>query len=105
MLGQRSDKISYSNISFIFFLFSQCKLIIRNIFLITLLTYLLTYFTYLAQEDVFSQKTQKVIHPQETFNNIPVVCSSCQKHLGIYFDEKYNFSNHIKEKIQKQIKV
>ena len=32
---------------------------------------------------------------------MPVVCSSCQKHLGIYLDEKLNFSNHIKEKISK----
>ena len=32
---------------------------------------------------------------------MPVVCSSCQKHLGLYFDEKLNFTNHIKEKISK----
>ena len=32
---------------------------------------------------------------------MPVVRSSCQKHLGIYLDEKFNFSNHIKEKISK----
>ena len=32
---------------------------------------------------------------------MPVVCSSSQKHLGIYIDEKLNFSNHIKEKISK----
>ena len=47
----------------------------------------------------FSRKTQRVIHPSAIFNNMPVVCSSCQKHLGIYLDEKLNFSNHIKEKI------
>ena len=29
---------------------------------------------------------------------MPVVRISCQKHLGIYLDEKLNFSNHIKEK-------
>ena len=29
---------------------------------------------------------------------MPVVRISCQKHLGIYLDEKLNFSNHIEEK-------
>ena len=41
----------------------------------------------------------RIIHPPAIFNNMPVACSSCQKHLGIYFDEKLSFSNHIKEKI------
>ena len=54
-----------------------------------------------AQEVIFSRKTQRVIHPPAIFNNMPVVRSSCQKHLGIYLDEKLNFSNHIKEKISK----
>ena len=54
-----------------------------------------------VQESIFSQKTQKVIHRPAIFNNMPVACSSCQKHLGIYLDEKLNFSNHIKEKISK----
>ena len=36
-----------------------------------------------AQEVIFSGKTQRVIHPPAIFYNIPVVCSSCQKHLGI----------------------
>ena len=54
-----------------------------------------------AQEIKFSRKTQKVIHPPVIFNNVPVVRSSCQKHLGIYLDQKLNFSNHIKEKISK----
>ena len=49
-------------------------------------------------EIIFSRKTQKVIHPPAIFNNMPVVCSSCQKHLGIYLDEKLNFSNHKKGK-------
>ena len=43
-----------------------------------------------AQEVVFSHKTQRVIHPPTIFNNIPVVCSSCQKHLGIYLDEQFD---------------
>ena len=52
-----------------------------------------------AQKVIFPGKTQRVIHPSVIFNNMPVVRSSCQKHLGIYLDEKLNFSNHIKEKI------
>ena len=41
-----------------------------------------------AQEVIFSRKTQRVIHPPAIFNNMLVVRSSCQKHLGIYLDEK-----------------
>ena len=40
----------------------------------------------------------RVIHTLAIFNNMPVVRSSCQKHLGICPDEKLSFSNHIKEK-------
>ena len=54
-----------------------------------------------AQEVIFSRKTQRVIHPPAIFNNMPVVCSSFQKHLGIYLNEKLGFSNHIKEKNSK----
>ena len=50
---------------------------------------------------IFSQKTQRVIHPLAVFNNMPVVRSSCQKHLGTYLGEKLNLSNYIKEKISK----
>ena len=53
-----------------------------------------------AQEVRFSCKTQRVIHPPAIFSNMLVVCSSFQKHLGIYLDEKLNFPN-IKEKISK----
>ena len=52
-----------------------------------------------VQEVIFSRKTKTVIHSPVIFNNMLVVRSSCQKHLGIYLDEKLNFSNHIKEKI------
>ena len=30
-----------------------------------------------------------------------MVQSSCQKHLGVYLDQKLNFSHHIKEKVTK----
>ena len=54
-----------------------------------------------AQEVIVSRKAETVSHPTANFNNMSVVCSSCQKHLGIYLDEKFNFSNRIKEKISK----
>ena len=51
-----------------------------------------------AQEIISSRKTQRVIHPPAIFNNMPVVRSSCQKHLVIYLDKKLFFCNHIKER-------
>ena len=54
-----------------------------------------------AQEVVFSRKTEKVYHMSLTFNVIPVAQTSHQKHIGLYIDEKLNFSNHIKEIISK----
>ena len=54
-----------------------------------------------VQEVKLSHKTQRVIHPSAIFSNMLVVCSSFQKHLGIYLDEKLNFPNHIKGKISK----
>ena len=35
-------------------------------------------------------------YPPAIFNNMPFVRSVCQKHLEIYLDEKFNFSNQIK---------
>ena len=52
-----------------------------------------------AQEVIFSRKTNKISHPTTTFNT--VARTSCQKHLGLYLDEKLNFSQHIKIKISK----
>ena len=54
-----------------------------------------------AQEVVFSRKTEKVNHMSLTFNVKPVAQTSHQKHLGLYIDEKLNFSHHIKEIISK----
>ena len=54
-----------------------------------------------AQEIVFSLKTDKISHPKLNFNNSHVVQSTCQKYLGMYLDEKLNFSHRIKEKIPK----
>ena len=36
-----------------------------------------------------------------TFNSVPVACTSCQKHLGLYLDENLSFSRHINIKISK----
>ena len=50
---------------------------------------------------IFSRKTIKVSHPSLTFNTVPVVHTTCQKHLGLYLDEKLSFSDHINGKISK----
>ena len=54
-----------------------------------------------TQEVAFSRKTDKVNHISLTFNAIPVAQTSHQKHLGLYLDDKLNFSHHIKEIISK----
>ena len=54
-----------------------------------------------AQEVVFSRKNHKISRPKVNFNNSPFVQSTYQKHLGLYLDEKLNFSHRIKEKISK----
>ena len=54
-----------------------------------------------AQEVIFSRKTIKAPHLSVVFNNVPVVQSSCQKHLGVYLDQKLNFTHYIKEKVTK----
>ena len=45
-----------------------------------------------TQEVIFSRKTSKISHPTTTFNTVPVAHTPCQKHLGLYLDEKLNFS-------------
>ena len=54
-----------------------------------------------AQEIVFSRKSHKISRPKVNFNNSTFVQSIYQKHLGLYLDEKLNFSHRIKEKISK----
>ena len=54
-----------------------------------------------AQEVIFSRKTNKINHPTITFNTVPVARAPCQKHLGLYLDEKLNFNHHINVKISK----
>ena len=54
-----------------------------------------------AQKAIFSRKTNKISHPTTNFTTIPVACTSCQKHLGLYLDEKLKFSQHINMKTSK----
>ena len=54
-----------------------------------------------AQEVIFSRNTVEVSHPSITFNTAPVARTACQKHFGLYFDEKLNFHDHINAKILK----
>ena len=54
-----------------------------------------------AQEVISSRKPIKAPHVSVALNNVPVVQSSCQKHLGVYLDQKLNFTHHIKEKVTK----
>ena len=52
-----------------------------------------------AQEVIFPRKTNIICHPTTTFNTVSVAHTSCQKHCGLYLDEKLNFSQHINIKI------
>ena len=54
-----------------------------------------------AQEVIFSRKTVKVSHPSITFNTVRVARTTCQKHLGLYLDEKLGFYDPINAKISK----
>ena len=57
-----------------------------------------------AQEVIFSRKNTKNDHPIVYFNETPVKHTTCQKHLGMYLDEKFHFNHHVKEKIAKSNK-
>ena len=54
-----------------------------------------------AQEVIFSRKIVKVSHPCITFNTVSVARTTCQKHLGLYLDEKLSFYDYINAKISK----
>ena len=49
-----------------------------------------------AQEVIFSHKIKKPSHPDLIFNNKKVIQTPCQKHLGIFLDDKLNFGEHLK---------
>ena len=50
-----------------------------------------------AQEVIFSRKSKRTGHPTVYFNHAPVARTNCDKHLGMYLDEKLNYLQHIKE--------
>ena len=52
----------------------------------------------------FLKKIIKAPPPAVLFNNVPVVQSSHQKHIGVYLDQKLKFTHHIKEKVTKASK-
>ena len=57
-----------------------------------------------AVEIIFSCKSNKPVHPELSFNNVPLSREDSTKHLGVYLDTRLNFSKHVKEKIKKAMK-
>ena len=57
-----------------------------------------------AIEIIFSCKTKKPVHPELSFNDIPIAKEDHTKHLSMFLDSRLNFSKHIKEKILKALK-
>ena len=51
-----------------------------------------------AQDVIFSRKSKKIEYQTIYYNDKPVAHTNCQKHLGMYLDEKLYFLHHIKEK-------
>ena len=51
----------------------------------------------MQNDSLLPPKIDKVICLPLTFNTIPVAQTSHQKHLGLYFDDKFNFNHHMKE--------
>ena len=54
-----------------------------------------------AQEIIFSRKTSKRNHPGLTFNNNIVNLTTKHKHLGMIFDSKLSFDEHLKSALKK----
>ena len=49
----------------------------------------------------FSYKRDKVVYPPLKFNNNDVQSANSQKHLGLVFDFKLDFNEHVNNKINK----
>ena len=47
-----------------------------------------------AQEVIFSRKLQKLVYPPLHFNNIAMIQSATQEHLGMLLDVKLDFQWH-----------
>ena len=58
-----------------------------------------------VQELVFSRKMQMINHPPLFFNENFVPQTSLQKHLEMFLDRKFNFSEHLKTVFQKTSKT
>ena len=54
-----------------------------------------------AQEIIFSRKNSKRNHPSLTFNNNIVNLTTKHKHLGMIFDSKLSFDEHLKSTLKK----
>ena len=58
-----------------------------------------------AQKRIFSLKVQTTNHPSFLFNENVVPQATFQKHLGIFLDNKLNFSGYFKNIFQKTSKT
>ena len=58
-----------------------------------------------AQEIIFSRKTLQRNHPGLMFNNSIVNVTSIHKHLGMIFDSKLSFDEHLKSVLKKKVKL
>ena len=58
-----------------------------------------------AQEIIFSPKTLKRNHPGLIFNNNIVNLTTVHKHLGMIFDSKLSFDEHLKSVLKKLVKL
>ena len=58
-----------------------------------------------AQKVIFSRKKNFNNHPATFYNNLPINRKSTQKRLGLFLDEKLNFSEHINKKLKKVTKI
>ena len=55
-----------------------------------------------AQEIIFSRKTSQRNHPGLMFNNSIVNVTSIHKHLGMIFDSKLSFDEHLNSVLKKK---
>ena len=58
-----------------------------------------------AQKRIFSLKVQMTNHPSFLFNENVVPQATLQKHLGVFLDNKLNFSGYFKNIFQKTSKT
>ena len=58
-----------------------------------------------AQEIIFSRKTSKRNHPGLMFNNNIVNLTTIHKHIGMVFDSKLSFDEHLKSVLRKLVKL